>query len=630
MEQSPPSPDVLVVSYRRADLLEKALASVRRQLPGSQVYVWDNRSDGSDAVHRLSESWPDVDWSFHEENIGFAAAVNRLARASSSPTFFLLNPDAELIGDLSGCRRALLDPGVAAAAPWMQDGRHEPWDNAHREPNLVRTLVSYAGWENRLGRRAPLSMTYAEQPHDVDGYLTGAGLLISRNAWRAVGEFDEQFFLYGEEADWCRRAIQRGYRLRSVPEPGILHEAAGTVSDVASGTSRSAQLLHENRRRYLRRHHGQAAERAFSIGAAVIEHAQPSKRRARRATAPEFVITSPTLDFGGAERQRVALANGLAAAGERVVLRLLQGEGGLRDHVLPSVEVRVAPFHDVARDAGRRTLLVTGTTRIEVAYGAAWRTLNMPNGRWVVANHHPAAPDRGVFPASDAALMRRSDGMLYLADIHRQEHLMHQELDRGRFWLVPNGIDVARFDDREPGSPTGPPTLVSVGRLAEVKQVPLLVQAVCELQDLDWKLDIWGDGPDRERIAATIPPELSERIRLRGWCTDVPSVLAEADLFCTASRFEAQPMAILEAMAAGVPVASSPVASVPEMLAGGAGEVIDPNTRENWAERLRRLLSDRGRLTELGRAGRDRVLERYTEETMIQNYRRVRDEVFAR
>jgi len=594
------------------------------------VYVWDNRSDGSDDVRVVAAAHAEICWTFHDENIGFAAAVNRLVAMSDADTFLLLNPDAQLVGDLAVSREALRTPTVAAAAPWVEDEDHRPWDNAHREPTLARQLVNYAGWEDRVGRLPALSMAYSQQPHEVDGYLTGAGLLISRDAWQAVGEFDERYFLYGEEADWCRRARLRGYTLCAIAEKGIIHRAAGTVSDATSATSRSAQLLQENRVRYLNMHHGPMASRTFQAGAAVIERIQPSKRRSRHAGAPDFIITSPTLDFGGAERQRVALANGLAAAGENVVLRLLQSEGGLREHVSPDVRVVVAQYRSVSRDAGPSTLLITGTTRIELAFGAAWRAANAPRGRWVTANHHYAAPDTAVFRPVDAALMRRADGMIYLAEGHRRDHAKHQRLDRGRYWVVPNGIDASRFPDPASIENDRVPTVVSVGRLEEFKQVPLLVQAMSALEDLEWVFDIWGDGPDRPVILEAIPAHLRERIRVRGWCTDVPEMLKHADLFCTSSRFEAQPMTILEAMAAAVPVASSAVASIPEVLQGGAGVLVEPNTVEAWTAALRPLLTDATARRRLGTTGRVRALTHFTEDVMIENYRGVRDEVFSR
>lgn len=286
-------PDVLIVSYRRADLLERCLRSVATHLPGSRVRVWDNFSEGSDAVAELLTRWPEVDAVFSPENIGFAAAVNRLMERGTSPCAFLLNPDAQLCGPLTATIRALEDPRVAAAAPWVKDDGHRPWDNAHREPTLLRYLVSYIGWDDRVRRLPLLSMMYKRQPHDVSGYLTGAGLLLSRAAWNHVGAFDERYFLYAEETDWCRRARDLGYALRAVPEDGIIHTAAGTVSDAAPASSRSAQLLLENQTRYLQDHHGRMAADVFSVFTRLADTLQPSKRRAAAAARQRSCLGRP-------------------------------------------------------------------------------------------------------------------------------------------------------------------------------------------------------------------------------------------------------------------------------------------------------------------------------------------------
>lgn len=645
----PPVPDVLIVSYRRADLLARCLETVAAHLPTAWVRVWDNRSDGTPAVRELADHRPEVDWVFCDDNVGFAAAVNGLMRRVTAPTALLLNPDAALLSDLDRTRRTLADdPQVAAAGPNIAEAGQRVWDNAHREPTWVRHLVSYAGWDERVRRFAPVSMAYRDRPIDVSGYLTGAALLISMDSWRAVGEFDERYFLYGEEADWCHRARRRGLRLVSVGEPGVEHAAAGTVSDEVRARGRSDVLLAQSRVRYIRDQQGATAARAYRAGAAVLERTQRSKRRVRaaeraagftpaaRPPAPDIIVTTPTLGFGGAERQRVVLVNGLAAAGERVQLRAVQGFGPLAADLSGAVQRVAAPYTQVSRDAGRCTLLVTGTSRIELAFGLAWRTANLPHGRWVVANHQPAEADRPVFPAPVAAPMCLADGMIYLSVDHREAHRRHQRLDRGRWWIVPNGIDVEAVAGphrpRPPRQPRpGPIRLVTASRLAAVKQVDLLVGAVGEgLDDLDWTLDVWGEGPDRDALTAAVaglPPAVADRVRLRGWCADVPGMLREADVFCLPSRAEAQPMTVLEAMACGTAVVAHPVAAVPEMLQDGlAGYLVSPPTLQRWREVLREVVTDdAGRRRTVARAA-DRVRQRYSLEAMIEGYRRVRDE----
>ncbi len=77
---------VLIVSHRRADLLDRALASVEKWLPESPVHVWDNRSPDSPAVAELAARRPDVGWTFSPSNVGYPAAMNRLMELVGSTT----------------------------------------------------------------------------------------------------------------------------------------------------------------------------------------------------------------------------------------------------------------------------------------------------------------------------------------------------------------------------------------------------------------------------------------------------------------------------------------------------------------------------------------------------------------
>ena len=170
-------------------------------------------------------------WYLGSANLGFAAAVNALAREVPKHNLLLLNPDATLQGPLSGTFAALRKPRVAATAPLVTNNNADPnryraWDVAHREQTLTRALVSYAGYSSRIrGRR--WSELYRTPPTVVGGYLTGACLAISRDAWDAIGSFDEEFFLYGEEAEWQRRARSVGWSIELVDEPGIVHTEIG-------------------------------------------------------------------------------------------------------------------------------------------------------------------------------------------------------------------------------------------------------------------------------------------------------------------------------------------------------------------------------------------------------------------
>lgn len=255
----------LVVSYGSPAPLERMLAS----LPSGfdRVHVWDNAGPASAATRVLAARHPNVDWTFSPTNIGFAAAVNRLMEATDGDVL-LVNPDAVLSGQLDGLRQRLGEADVGAVAPvWRSTGR-QPWDNCRRFPTTFRVLVDHAGLAPKV-RRSPLQNRgplYATEPTTVD-WATGACLALSRTAWQDVGPFDERFWLYGEEVDWCLRAARRGWRVRRVDDLSFTHAAMGTVPAPAD-RARSRQLLRQSQQRLLTKHRGPLSASLFRTAAA--------------------------------------------------------------------------------------------------------------------------------------------------------------------------------------------------------------------------------------------------------------------------------------------------------------------------------------------------------------------------
>jgi glycosyltransferase involved in cell wall biosynthesis len=158
-----------------------------------------------------------------------------------------------------------------------------------------------------------------------------------------------------------------------------------------------------------------------------------------------------------------------------------------------------------------------------------------------------------------------------------------------------------------------------LGRIVELKNPHLLVEALSAHMDLPWTLDIFGDGPDRTRLEALAPS--SDRVRWRGASPGPDHAFAEIDVLCVPSRTEAFPMVIAEAMTRGVPVVASAVGSIPDILDGGrAGILVEPVTVEAWSAALRPILVDPSPLAELAKAGVQRANEQYTVDAMTDAY----------
>lgn len=640
---------VLIVSYRRADLLDRALRSVEKHLPSSPVYVWDNASSGSPQVRELATAWPEVTWTFSESNVGYIAAMNRLATQCPDADMLHLNPDAELIGPLVAARAALAEPRVAAVSPTVLDpeGRERPWDVAHREQSVLRNLLNAAGYAKRL-RDHPhlyrLSDLYPAAPHDVDGYMAGCCLLIARDAWTALGPFDERFFVYGEDATWQPAARRAGWTLKLIDDDGpqVRHTAAGTQTDDPLASLRGDDLLRAAQVMALGNARNRGPGTVFSLGSLVLERVQRSKRTAARrrrdalaeraAGRPGIVVTTNGLDLGGAERQRVLLANALVARGHTVTMVCLQALGLYTAELDPRVRLAFQPWWQPFVDvAGDDAVVVGGVTNTEVAFARAWRALGRVAGQrrlWLPATHDPAELDRATYSERMAGNLRAADGLLVLSAQHHTDLTRHQQLT-DLVMAAPNGIPPAAA--RPFRATSGPLRFAMLTRILEYKNPLLLIDALTALDRDDWTLDVFGDGPDRARLEALTPAGLGDRVRWRGQVSGPDAAFAETDVLCVPSGFEAFPLVMVEAMTRAVPVMASASGTVPEMLGhGAAGVVVTPTTREAWSTALAGVLDDRDGLAALGRAGRERALAQYTDTAMADSYQRAFSRLLGR
>lgn len=623
---------VCIVAYRRPDLLDDCLRSCREHLGDLPVHVWDNSETNHPGMDAVRAVYPDANWHGTGDNLGFAAAVNRLADLVPGAHLLLLNPDAVVAGPLSRTRaQVMADAGVAAAAPSIVSATPRPgelpWDNGHRTPNLLRALVSRAGYAPAL-RGHTVSELYRTRPTDVDGYLTGACLLINRCAWNAIGGFDEEFFLYGEEADWQLRARSAGWRLVLVDEPGVTHSAKGTVTGDQQSSIRSDDLLRANIALTLEHSKGVRIADLYLAGTSALDRVQPGARRARTARIgtgtgrPQVILTTNRLVYGGAERQHVLLATELARRGYSVTIACMQRLGPLVAEIPSTVRVVRQPWWSPGFEiADGPAILVSGDTNTETGCATLWRAAGRRRS-WLVAAHIPPELTTGTYSAPLAAAMSRADGFIALSQRHWEEVSAHQRVG-ARYFTAPNGVVSSRdLPDTAPlrAEPSGPLRFVMLSRIVEHKNPHLLVEALSGLAEFDWELSIFGDGPDRQRLEALTPQTVRDRVHWRGWSPGPEHALADCDVLCVPSRSEAFPLVILEAMARAVPVLGSAVCSVPDMLDGDSGIVVDPIDVQSWRAALQDVLAAPERLTAMGRNGFDRMSDLYTIETMADSY----------
>lgn len=607
---------VLVVTGDNRDHIDRCLHAVAQHLPELPVYAY--------GPSELAAKYPAVHWVSGTPNVAFAAAFNILAaQAPSDVDLLLLKADTRVLGPLTRTRELLRLPRVAAVSPMTHDATTpggNPWDIASRRRTLIRGLTMAAGRSDSL-RGTPVSHLYAHRPPEtrsIDGVLGDSCLAIDRLAWNTIGGFDEEYFGYGEAADWQARARAAGWRILLADELGVERHAPVTgdgprqrrVQDLAR-TNTALLLEHQNSV-----HHADA----YLAGTAVLERLRRPRRARRRTDLPSIVIVTNRLVYGGAERQKALLATELDRRGYSVTIVCVQRFGPLIAEIPDTVRVIRQPWWAPMVDlAEGPAVLITGDTNTETGFGTLWRAAGRGR-RWLVAPHVPPEEDRPIYSRPLTAAMRRADGVIVLAQRH-WDMLTEQHRLRGRHFVAPNGVtDIGEPGTRHRGAGE-PPHLVMLSRIVEHKNPHLLIEALSGLTEMPWRLSIFGDGPDRERLQARTPAGLGNRVRWHGWSAGPGPALADADLLCVPSRSEAFPLVILEAMARAVPVAASAICAVPEMLDfGRAGFLVEPVSVAQWRAQLAQILSDPGALPEVGQRGYERMRKHYTVTAMADAY----------
>lgn len=188
-------------------------------------------------------------------------------------------------------------------------------------------------------------------------------------------------------------------------------------------------------------------------------------------------------------------------------------------------------------------------------------------------------------------------------------------VDPARLSLIPNGVDFDFWS--APASPhvpltQRPMTVLAVGRLLPVKGHDVLLHAFARVRARvpAARLVIVGDGAARaelERLTETL--ELSAAVEFAGEmdAARVRARLGETRVFVLPSRSEGLPLALLEAMAAGVPTVATRVGGVPDVLLPGTGVIVPPEDPPALADAVSDLLLDPPRATELSRRGAERA-----------------------
>lgn len=290
---------VVVVSYNSAAHLPACLSALESQEGvNAEIHVVDNASaDGSpDLVRR---DFPRVRLVEREDNVGFARGNNQILEGSPAEFFALVNPDTiPSATALAVCVQYLKrhpKAGVVATRLVYPDGTLQP--SCHAFLGLRNLLGETLGAHRLLPALRPLSSLYMpwfdhSRVANVE-WVDGAFLVVRGEVVRNVGAFDPEFFMYGEEMDWCLRIGRAGWNVVFLPEPAVIHVREASSTPLA-GPMFVEKL--KGRVRFLRKHRGPlvAATARAMIAISVLlrsawREAQVLRHSLAGSAAPEGV-----------------------------------------------------------------------------------------------------------------------------------------------------------------------------------------------------------------------------------------------------------------------------------------------------------------------------------------------------
>ncbi len=324
---------MVIVNYRVGDLVVDCLRSLLPEMDNSHnvvnVSVVDNQS-GDDSMGVIGAAIRDQGWGSWARliespvNGGFAygnnlAVRDARARDETYDYYWLLNPDTLA---RTGALKQLLAfigerPLVGIVGSGVEeDDSGELWPFVFRFPNVLsefETSMSFGPVSRFLSKYAVLRPA-DEQSMQVD-WLSGCSFLVRQEVFYSIGLMDEDYFLYFEETDFCRRAEQAGWQSWYVPASRVRHMAGRSTGVSGDGAMqrRVPAYWFESRRRYFRKHHSFWYTALADIGviaATSLSHARCFVQGKRDVTPPhylkDFIRHSALLNRDIPSNQRLA------------------------------------------------------------------------------------------------------------------------------------------------------------------------------------------------------------------------------------------------------------------------------------------------------------------------------------
>ncbi len=636
-----PAMDVIIVNYKSTDLLLRCLQSIQEAAGGHriQVFVQDNHSN--DGVERVKAVYPQVHLTMNHTNLGFARAVNQALAQGGAPYVLILNPDTVVeegffsaVLEFMESRR---DVGILGPRILDHDGAIQ--GSARSFPTPLTALFGRKSFltrvfpNNRITRENILTTRCdGINPMEVD-WVSGACILARREAIRHVGVMDDGFFMYWEDADWCRRMWDAGWHVVYFPRASIMH-FVGASSE--KNITRSVLEFHKSIYRLFVKYvrpplaylkpmvfWGLIFRFFFVLSTDLV---RKSVSRIQTPTLPvgitprlpepiRVVRIIARLNIGGPSIHVHLLTKGLNHG--RFVSMLVTGKispqegdmsylfenGDPRPVILPELQREIRLGMDVRAvlrilrilRARQPHIVHTHTAKAGTSarlavflYNLLWRRrvriVHTFHGH--VFHGYFSRAKSAFFVWIERSLARFTDVIIAISRTQREELAdQYRIAPYHKIRMIELGFDLNPFlhcahrrglfrsslgiDDQTH-------LIGIVGRLVPIKNhVMFLRAASIFLRDnphLRTKFIVVGDGELRQELEDYCRHNgLAGDVIFCGWTRHVPDVYADLDILALTSRNEGTPVSIIEAMASSVPVVATDAGGVLDLIGRANG-----------------------------------------------------------
>lgn len=317
----------------------------------------------------------------------------------------------------------------------------------------------------------------------------------------------------------------------------------------------------------------------------------------------------------------------LAAARPGTSALVIPASGGGRAHGPGRILQHATAHRRILRRQRPEILQVNLRTPYSCVSGLV-AGVSTPNLRTIAVEHLPLASTSRSRRLLKRRLSRRLDAHVAVSNATARTVEDDARLPAGSIRTIHNGVDCVAPPSAR--SPSSEPLLGAIGRLDHQKGLDVLLEALVELPHVSAL--IVGEGPQRARLLEQARRlRLSRRVTFTGWVPDVLPYLGSIHALVLPSRYEGLPLAVLEAMHAGVPVVASEVGGVRECLEDGeTGLLVPAEDSHALAEALRALLASPRLQRRLAERAQLVARRRFSVSAMVRSFERLYLEVLMR